>query len=60
VFRHSGFGGSLGAFRSCKKEGAEKMKQTTNKITGANAGAPPQLAMRALLAARVAQFWRST
>jgi len=29
-----------------------------NKITGANAGGPPQLAMQARRAARVAQFWR--
>jgi hypothetical protein len=30
-----------------------------NKITGANAGGPRQLAMRTRWAARVAQFWRS-
>jgi hypothetical protein len=30
-----------------------------NKITGANAGGPRQLAIRTRWAARVAQFWRS-
>ncbi len=29
-----------------------------NKITGANAGGPRQLLIRARWAARIAQFWR--
>jgi hypothetical protein len=32
--------------------------QAANKITGANAGGPRQLAMRTPWDARVAQFWR--
>jgi hypothetical protein len=31
-----------------------------NKITGANAGGPRQLPIRAFWAARVDQFWRYT
>lgn len=33
-------------------------EKSANKVTGANAGGPRQLAMRTLWAARVAQFWR--
>ena len=35
------------------------MKGAANKITGANAGGPPSFRIRALRAARIAQFHRS-
>ena len=35
------------------------MNPTANKITGANAGGPPSLPIRAHFAARIAQFIRS-
>ena len=43
---------------TCKRSDAEMIRRP-NKITGANAGGPPQLAMRTPWAARVGQFHRS-